>query len=1214
MVGFFVALILLLLASPLWFPWLLKPVANRYGADFAHFERRGYDRLILEDVSYAKGETKIHADKVELYQPLVWLWLHQTKGHATSKHVIVNRWLLEISPSKKPTKKKSSPIPVFEQIEKLTPSLKSWLPAATLSNGIVRVGTNDIHIGSAEWKNGVLQSDFTPTKFDKSAQCELNLSQADQIDLSLKVPALETETKLHLKKETQGLRIDGDLFWKTNRAALSADFDAEHILPVSANVESTSLRIPARQVRITNYNDLEISFIANWNGTNFLVNLRASAEPQKNSYPPIKAVVRAHGDTNAIRFETFSLSLPWGKADLSRDAEVSFKGRLLSETVEFRVTADLSKQNFFPATGQISGQWFLRRNETIYPDAIFKLAADDLGYTKYKSERVEVEGEFEWPEVRLDRFLIALSDASAIAGKGVFNLQNKSISNGILKVEGTLPPSWLPSNIVTDKIFLSARFSGPVQKISHEGKLEVQTLVVPHLHPLKLKAQWHAQHLNFSSFETVLSTSNAVFQLAGSAKVSTNDSSMFISTANLATNGVAALTLQQPGEITLQKKQTSLWNIVVTPFRWQGAGGKISISGSATSQAQGYLSLDAQDLHTDVLRGLIRDRLPEAGLDTLHLLGGWTNAPMVFSLSGAGFYEPPRELPIKIHVTANGNNEGVRFEDLSVQNSDKTILSAKGNLPLRLDPSNEKKKINLNLDAPIDFHASTAANDAFWGEVEKVAKLKLDRPEISLTISGTLNKPVAQVSARADGIEWLGANRPLPRIADLRADVHADRKVIQLEQLYFQVEGQPIYVRAEMPIGDFSNQLKQAFDWHNASGHIVMKEARIEPFIRYLPAVLGPSGTVDLNVTFSPGAKLNGDLQLKNIETRPLSTVGSFHDLQAHLKFTESVVQFTNVTGVIGGEPVGLSGFINFAERGPNKLPLFDLNIAGRGVPLTRKPDLILRADFELNALNTKTNDQPVVSGLVNFNQSFFLGDLKMLLPGKVTKPKERPPFFSVEAEPFSKWHLNVRLVGENFMSVRTPLFRGAISANWRLRGTLREPIALGDAKIESGQVQFPFANLRVQQGFVTLTSEDPYRPHIFATASSRTFGYDVQMVLNGPADKPIIEFSSTPPLTSEQIVLMLTAGELPKREATFSTQQRAGRLAMFLGKSLLSKFSSDEGGGERLTITSGENVTEQGKETYALEYKITDNVSIVGEYDRFGAWNGGVKWRVYSK
>ena len=413
------------------------------------------------------------------------------------------------------------------------------------------------------------------------------------------------------------------------------------------------------------------------------------------------------------------------------------------------------------------------------------------------------------------------------------------------------------------------------------------------------------------------------------------------------------------------------------------------------------------------------------------------------------------------------------------------------------------------MDKPIDFQATTTPNETFWNSVTKLAKLKLERPEIALKISGSLNKPVADISGRADAVEWLGATRPIPRVTNLRMNVGANRKTLQLTRLSFKVEGQPVLVNAEIPIEDLSKPWKETFDWRKASGRIVMENAQVKPFLPFAPAVLGPSGSVDLNVSFSPGARVNGDLKIQKMETRPLGTIGALHDLQAHLKFTESLLQFTNVTGVLGGETVGLSGFINFAETAPNKLPLFDLNVAGKNVPLTRKPDLILRANLNVNALNTRTNDQPVVSGVVDCQDSFFLGDLKMLLPGRVAKPRERPPLFQRRAEPFANWHVNVHVTGDSFLRIRTPLFRGAISANFRVRGTLREPIALGDAKMDSGQVQFPFSNLNLQQGFVTLTSEDPYRPHIFATAASRTFGYDVQMTLNGPADKPIVEFSS---------------------------------------------------------------------------------------------------------
>jgi hypothetical protein len=72
--------------------------------------------------------------------------------------------------------------------------------------------------------------------------------------------------------------------------------------------------------------------------------------------------------------------------------------------------------------------------------------------------------------------------------------------------------------------------------------------------------------------------------------------------------------------------------------------------------------------------------------------------------------------------------------------------------------------------------------------------------------------------------------------------------------------------------------------------------------------------------------------------------------------------------------------------------------------------------------------------------------------------------------------------------------------------------------------------------------------------------------------------------------------------------------MALFLGKSLVSKLTGGEGGAERLTIRSGERVAENGKQTYYLEYKLSDDWSLVGEYDRFSAFNAGVKWRFYSK
>jgi translocation and assembly module TamB len=193
-------------------------------------------------------------------------------------------------------------------------------------------------------------------------------------------------------------------------------------------------------------------------------------------------------------------------------------------------------------------------------------------------------------------------------------------------------------------------------------------------------------------------------------------------------------------------------------------------------------------------------------------------------------------------------------------------------------------------------------------------------------------------------------------------------------------------------------------------------------------------------------------------------------------------------------------------------------------------------------------------------------------------------------------------------------MFNGEVSANLKLQGTLQEPIALGDVRIDSGAVNFPFASLQVQQGFVTLASEDPYRPKLALSATSRQFGYDIKMDVSGPADAPILQFSSSPPLSSAQILLLVTAGEIPRQEQVLSTQQRAQTFALFLGKDLLSKLGLGDQGEQRLIVHSGEELTQTGKPTYNIEYKVTRRWSLVGEQDQFNDLNAGVKWRVYSK
>jgi translocation and assembly module TamB len=147
----------------------------------------------------------------------------------------------------------------------------------------------------------------------------------------------------------------------------------------------------------------------------------------------------------------------------------------------------------------------------------------------------------------------------------------------------------------------------------------------------------------------------------------------------------------------------------------------------------------------------------------------------------------------------------------------------------------------------------------------------------------------------------------------------------------------------------------------------------------------------------------------------------------------------------------------------------------------------------------------------------------------------------------------------------------------------------------------------------VRLTESDPYEPSIYLRGNGRRYGYDLTMEIDGGAAQPNVVFTSSPPLDSEQVLLMVMTGAPPSNEIAKSMTQRAANIGLFVGKSLLGSLGADAGDADRLTFESGEKVSLQGRETYDIEYKLSDRWALTGEYNEFDEYNAGVKWRVFD-
>src|SRR5215813_14936082 len=64
--------LVLALSAPVWFPWVLGPLARGAGLNYARYQRQGYSRFSLYGVTYADESVRLNAEQVEGFTPAIW--------------------------------------------------------------------------------------------------------------------------------------------------------------------------------------------------------------------------------------------------------------------------------------------------------------------------------------------------------------------------------------------------------------------------------------------------------------------------------------------------------------------------------------------------------------------------------------------------------------------------------------------------------------------------------------------------------------------------------------------------------------------------------------------------------------------------------------------------------------------------------------------------------------------------------------------------------------------------------------------------------------------------------------------------------------------------------------------------------------------------------------------------------------------------------------
>lgn len=1193
-----------IVALPLWLPLLVKAVGPRYGATFQAYERIGYGRFALRGVTLQRPGINVTVDRVEMDTPVLWTWRHVVGRDAPA---VAGAWTVEVQKTTTPPPQRPSGwMPLRTTLTHISAELNRWLPEARTGNGTVRWPGGELALGSAHWQRG--QLDVTALQYRSlSTNVTVRFSRGDVIA----VKAADAGDRAQLSLTSQGSAVSGNLAWWEQPATVTATFAEQGWMPVRADLRADDVHIPGERLKLgVAYHMVTGHVHATWDAEKISAAAVLHGEPVKEKQaPPLDVTLQVQGNRQSVTIETFHAAIPGGIADLTSPVTIDRTGDIHGNAARFSVRIDLSQLPWAHANGTMVGEARIVPDGRKAPAVEYDVTAENLALPGVAVRAGSADGRLQWPELEVRRFAVTGAAGETIGGHGTWNFREKKIGDAAMTgviAFGTVR-RWLPKGLSFDTVTVDARAAGALATLEHAGSVEMNGVRMAPIKPATGTLKWEGRGLDISQFSLAATVGEARITGGGAA----NAREVRLTEFTFAPNGPVALRLKAPARIAWQPALTVEDLHLAGPDAAVDATLEWGSSGRIEAALHGFLSQWVQAVMP--LRG------PAWSIPSFAVSGKWDHSPMTYAAAGELAFALPDNRRATINLSVKGTPAGTTIEALHGMESGNAVVNASGSLPLLLSPGHQPL-VEIDPDGALKVEATTVPNAAFWQQLAAMTGVELRDPQVNAHLTGRWSRPVGTIDFRAAHVAMDPKRfaRPLPTIDAVDVAISGDDGGLQLNRFSFTVEGQLVRASGRLPVNRSTwtelGHAPLAYLQRYSQVQLEVPDAQVAMFSRFLPAALAPAGRLQADIRFDRGT-LGGYLRLRDAASRPLGPLGVLQQVNADVAFSDHRVVLRQVTATSGGQPITLSGSVELPSAGwmsgEFTEPNYNVTLTGQNLPFVRQSGLLMRGDLDLK-LQTPAKGPPAISGKVVLRDSLFLTDVRSLLPhGGGSSPSRRPPYFSVDTPPLETWRLDIDVSGVRFMRVRTPVFTGVASAHFHLGGTLGEPRALGEATIDEGIVRMPFAAFQVKQGAVRLTEESPFEPTIYLRGAGRHYGYDLTMEVQGKASAPKINFTSSPALDAEQVLLMVMTGAAPANEVNTSLTHRAVQIGAFFGQSLVSSLT---GGGvepDRLSIESGEKISQQGKETYSIEYKLSDRWSITGEYDEFDEYNAGFKWRV---
>ena len=363
-------------------------------------------------------------------------------------------------------------------------------------------------------------------------------------------------------------------------------------------------------------------------------------------------------------------------------------------------------------------------------------------------------------------------------------------------------------------------------------------------------------------------------------------------------------------------------------------------------------------------------------------------------------------------------------------------------------------------------------------------------------------------------------------------------------------------------------------------------------------------------------------------------------NLAGLIRFNSNQAQIERLTGTLGGGKITASGgaLLTGSARGR-----FVFNVRGDNVTLNYPKDFRSTVTADLSLSGDMKNQ--FITGYVNVKRTEYTKDVEL-----ADLINQRPETTIEEAGPFSFAESAVldklRVEGRNALVMHNNLGDIVASINLQLDGPIGDPAIQGRVTATRGTLNFRNNPFELSRGLVDFPGRLSTDPILNIQGDSVIRGYRVTAGITGPLSHPQTTVSSEPALPQADVVSLILTGSLSTSDQNTSVlaQSGLGTAASLLTDALInapvSRASNKLFGLSRLeispviggnglaptarltvakrinkdiTVTYSTNLASDPNQILAVEYRVSNRLSFVAQYEQGSLRNLSTRNNNYS-